>query len=231
MDVDTEGSAEAAALGLMKMAGTNSSGGTQKKNTPSNGGGGKDKENSSNLNLSIDESAKLLSGLKISSKSSNNNNNNGGGAVPPAGVLQPVPNATTLAKQQEDAVLLAKKRQEEEALVQKKREADERAKRDASQKELDAIFEENDKSKWDGVAPFHKPKGLKSSVELFDYQQDGVRWLLHQETVRGRIPPFYKQITNSRGETVFKCTLTGKHHADRPESPAGSILADGTFEI
>jgi len=105
---------------------------------------------------------------------------------------------------------------------------EELAKRDATQKELDAMFEENSSSKLHGIPEFVQPAGLKDSVQLFDYQKDGVRWLLHQETSRDRLAPFVKKVEGRNGEELFKCTLTHRVQSQKPVSPSSSILADGT---
>jgi len=117
----------------------------------------------------------------------------------------------------------ARRLAEEEALL-----LAEKAK-DATQLELDKIFDEQQEHKFDNVPAFEMPRGFRSTVSLFPYQQDGVRWMKHQETAAGdRVPPFYKAIRLgvSRDNEWWNCSLTNKKTKDTPVSPSSSILAD-----
>jgi len=106
--------------------------------------------------------------------------------------------------------------------------------KDATQLELDAIFDQQQEHKLDGVPAYHHPNGFRQGITLFDYQQDGVRWLLHQETSQNdRVPPFYKQIQLGmmHQNMWWNCSLTNQKTKEAPVSPASSILADGAYLI
>jgi hypothetical protein len=64
-----------------------------------------------------------------------------------------------------------------EMLKQRTKATDMRA-----QRELDDFFDEHTREKFSNLPPYVQPDGFKESVELYDYQKDGVRWLVHQES-------------------------------------------------
>lgn len=115
--------------------------------------------------------------------------------------------------------------QQEEALVRNGKATD------FSQLDLDRMFEKLTEHKFDNIPPFVMPKGFRDGVQLFPFQQDGIRFLLNQETATDRVAPFWKCVTLgtlSRNEW-WKCSLTNKHVKEMPVSPSSSILADGTY--
>jgi hypothetical protein len=61
-----------------------------------------------------------------------------------------------------------------------------------TQKELDDLFEQQSKEKFAGIPDFEMPSGFQDHLRFFDYQQDGIRWLVHQETNENRQGPFWK---------------------------------------
>jgi len=95
-----------------------------------------------------------------------------------------------------------------------------------TQKELDDMFEKQSENKYEGIPEFVRPEGLKEDITFYPYQEDGIRWLLHQETNEDRIPPFWKERTLGASKNHWwRCSLTGKHQKSRPKSCTGSILA------
>jgi hypothetical protein len=61
-----------------------------------------------------------------------------------------------------------------------------------TQKELDDLFEQQSKEKFEGIPDFEMPSGFQDHLNFFDYQKDGIRWLVHQETCENRLGPFWK---------------------------------------
>jgi SNF2 family DNA or RNA helicase len=102
--------------------------------------------------------------------------------------------------------------------------AAEKAQNQAQAKELDQIFESTKKEQMKNVPAIPMPKQFQ--VKLFEYQEEGVRWLAHRENDVNDVPPFWKQV--QYGSVVkWRCSLTGKTH-DKPAPVRGGILADGT---
>jgi len=123
---------------------------------------------------------------------------------------------------------------EEEEQAQLERAAREEAKllaekaKDWTQLELDEMFEQLTEHKFDNIPPFVMPDGFREGIQLFDYQQDGIRWLLHQETAKDRVAPFWKLIKLGMSNNEWwNCSLTMKKQKEMPVSPSSSILADG----
>ena len=120
--------------------------------------------------------------------------------------------------------------------------ADERDHRNwqAVQKELDDIFVQQTKERMRHVPNIDMPKILtrNEDLTLYDYQQDGIRWLVHKEVSSPvAIPSFYKQkvarpgLTSKDMSIQYECTLTKRVYETRPQPIRGSILADGTFSF
>jgi hypothetical protein len=61
-----------------------------------------------------------------------------------------------------------------------------------TQKELDDLFEQQSKEKFEEISNFEMPSGFQDHLDFFDYQKDGIRWLVHQETCENRTGPFWK---------------------------------------
>jgi hypothetical protein len=89
-------------------------------------------------------------------------------------------------------------------------------------KELDQIFA--DSMLKDQVPAMKMPDAL--NVELFPYQQDGVRWLAFQENNVDSVPPFWKQ-RQMGSKLKWWCPITSVFQDDKPAPIRGSILADG----
>ena len=127
---------------------------------------------------------------------------------------------------------------EEEEQAQLERAAREEAKllaeraKDWTQLELDEMFEQLTEHKFDNIPPFVMPDGFREGTQLFDFQQDGVRWLLCQETAKDRVAPFWKLIKLGMSNNEWwNCSLTMKKQKEMPVSPSSSILADGKCDF
>jgi hypothetical protein len=76
----------------------------------------------------------------------------------------------------------------------------------AQAQELDDMFEKQSSSQLLGLIEIPMPTQFVN-VKLFDYQQIGIRWLVHQET-SNKAAPFFKQV-NEKGKLVgtHKCRM------------------------
>jgi hypothetical protein len=74
----------------------------------------------------------------------------------------------------------------------------------AESKELDEMFDDQNREKFRNVPTIAKPSQLVAT--LFPHQVDGISWMVNQETKKPEdaIPPFYIQKTNGR----YRCTLS-----------------------
>lgn len=90
------------------------------------------------------------------------------------------------------------------------------------------MFDKHQENKFDGIAEFERPEGLKEGITLYPYQQDGVRWLLHQETDEERIPPFWKErsLGTINKKQWWWNQLTNRYQNEKPKPCKGAILAD-----
>jgi uncharacterized membrane protein YgcG len=91
---------------------------------------------------------------------------------------------------------------------------------ETQQKELDAMFDQVHKDQMADVPEYPLSPYLKG-VKLYDYQIDGIRWLMHQER-SDKLPPFFKRMPN-RG---WFCEITQCILAEKPAAMKGCILAD-----
>ena len=92
---------------------------------------------------------------------------------------------------------------------------------------LDDMFEEQAREKLANLPNIEMPPQFRPSVELFQHQIDGIRWLAAQEQGR-ELSPFVRQQTLKNGTDAHYCRLTRRRlHVIEPVQ--GSILADGTF--
>ena len=94
---------------------------------------------------------------------------------------------------------------------------------------LDQMFEEQANSKLVNLPKLHKIKDFRSSVKLFQYQKDGIRWLVSQER-DAKPSPFLYEKTLKDGTVAYYCKLS-KHRVPDPEPLHGSILADGRYTV
>jgi len=91
---------------------------------------------------------------------------------------------------------------------------------------LDDMFEEQAREKLANLPDLEMPRQFRPSVELFQHQIDGIRWLAAQEQGR-ELSPFVRKLTLKNGTVAHYCRLTRRRlHVIEPVQ--GSILADGT---
>jgi SNF2 family DNA or RNA helicase len=102
--------------------------------------------------------------------------------------------------------------------------AEEAAKKEriVQRKELDKLFA--DSMLKDQVPDMKMPDAL--NIELFPYQEDGVRWLAFQENNVDSVPPFWKQ-RQMGSKLKWWCPITQVYQDEKPAPIRGSILADG----
>eukprot|EP00592_Proboscia_alata_P008112 CAMPEP_0194360760 /NCGR_PEP_ID=MMETSP0174-20130528/8167_1 /TAXON_ID=216777 /ORGANISM="Proboscia alata, Strain PI-D3" /LENGTH=951 /DNA_ID=CAMNT_0039132471 /DNA_START=193 /DNA_END=3048 /DNA_ORIENTATION=- len=94
------------------------------------------------------------------------------------------------------------------------------------QEQLDKMFDKQVSEKLKDLPPLPKKLPFSPNLVLYDYQELGIRWLIHQETTcTGRLPPFYQKKIE-RGKTVYFCDITNSAQPNLPKQAKGSILAD-----
>jgi hypothetical protein len=91
---------------------------------------------------------------------------------------------------------------------------------EVQQKELDAMFDQVHKDQMAGIPEYPLSSHLHN-VTLFDYQLEGIRWLIHQERNQNILPFF----TFKPGQGWF-CEITKCLMKKKPEPISGRILAD-----
>jgi hypothetical protein len=96
---------------------------------------------------------------------------------------------------------------------------------EASQ-QLDAMFDEQTKNRLAQLPNYDMPPQFQN-LELYDYQKDGIRWLIHQERNDSALPPFVKEIFEL-GRKRWRCTITRAIFLKPPKPICGGVLADGT---
>jgi hypothetical protein len=93
--------------------------------------------------------------------------------------------------------------------------------------QLDEMFDQQTKNRLEQLPDYSMPPQLQN-LELFDYQKDGIRWLIHQERNESAMSPFIKEIFHA-GKKKWMCTITRCIFLKPPnKSVCGGILADGT---
>lgn len=95
------------------------------------------------------------------------------------------------------------------------------------QKELNKIFVDSMQEQMKNVPQIEMPVLLK--VKLYDYQKDGVRWLVHRENDTESVPPFWKQ-RKYGSQLKWYCSIVNQAQDMKPAPVRGSILADGTYD-
>jgi hypothetical protein len=91
--------------------------------------------------------------------------------------------------------------------------------------ELDQMFDQQTKNRLEQLPDYAMPPQLQN-LELFDYQKDGIRWLIHQERNESAISPFVKEIFQN-GKKKWICTITRCIFTSPPKGICGGVLADG----
>lgn len=92
--------------------------------------------------------------------------------------------------------------------------------------QLDEMFDQQTKNRLEQLPDYSMPPQLQN-LELFDYQKDGIRWLMHQERNESAISPFIKEIFRN-GKKKWLCTITRCEFSTPPKGICGGVLADGT---
>jgi SWI/SNF-related matrix-associated actin-dependent regulator of chromatin subfamily A3 len=87
--------------------------------------------------------------------------------------------------------------------------------------ELDELFEKQSSQQLCNLPAIPIPTELKTT--LLDYQQDGLRWLVQQDT-KPKLP-FYSE-KKEKGRKVWHCEITNASQTQKPEPFRGGILAD-----
>jgi SWI/SNF-related matrix-associated actin-dependent regulator of chromatin subfamily A3 len=93
--------------------------------------------------------------------------------------------------------------------------------------ELDKMFDKQTAQQLQNLPEMEMPSQFHD-VTLFEYQELGIRWLIHQEA-SNRTAPFYKKVVE-KGKTVWLCEITRSSQPQAPVPIRGGILADGTYE-
>jgi hypothetical protein len=65
------------------------------------------------------------------------------------------------------------------------------------------------------------------NIELFDYQIQGIKWLLKKETGENTAP-FYKSVKEG-GKNMYLCEITQSSQSQPPSPIKGSILCDVSY--
>jgi hypothetical protein len=97
---------------------------------------------------------------------------------------------------------------------------------EGAHEELDQMFDQQTKNRLEQLPDYPMPPQLQN-LELFDYQKDGIRWLIHQERNESAISPFIKEIFHL-GKKAWICTITKCTFNSPPKGICGGVLADGT---
>lgn len=95
---------------------------------------------------------------------------------------------------------------------------------DAQAKELDEIFDKQCEMQTKNLTNIPMPTQFNSNLKLFDYQETGIRWLVHQEVYAKEVP-FFERV-NEGGRQMWLCKLTNSSQAEEPKIVRGGILAD-----
>jgi len=91
---------------------------------------------------------------------------------------------------------------------------------ESQQQELDTMFEEIQKKQLENLPDIPIPKQF-AKMDLYDYQQQGIRWLYHQETSDG-VPSWFSRRSNGK----WFCQVSGYQQVKDPRPVRGAVLAD-----
>jgi SWI/SNF-related matrix-associated actin-dependent regulator of chromatin subfamily A3 len=94
--------------------------------------------------------------------------------------------------------------------------------------QLDELFDEQAKNRLALLPAYAMPPQFKN-LQLYDYQQDGIRWLIHQERNQNAVAPWFKEVSTLAGKK-YKCCITGALLPRPPKAVCGGILADDMGE-
>jgi SWI/SNF-related matrix-associated actin-dependent regulator of chromatin subfamily A3 len=91
--------------------------------------------------------------------------------------------------------------------------------------ELDEMFDKQTAEQLQNLPEMEMPFQFHN-VTLFEYQEKGILWLVHQEAST-RTVPFYRKVVE-KGKTAWLCEITQSSQPQPPLPIRGGILADGT---
>ncbi|GKY94354.1 hypothetical protein MPSEU_000401200 [Mayamaea pseudoterrestris] len=93
---------------------------------------------------------------------------------------------------------------------------------EGQREEIDELFEKQSENLLENLPPYELPP-LLSHLTFYDYQKQGVSWLINQE--KPSIPSYWSETVES-GMKVWKCALTGEVVHNEPKPIQSAILAD-----
>jgi SNF2 family DNA or RNA helicase len=93
----------------------------------------------------------------------------------------------------------------------------------AQQKALDEMFDKQLEDQYKNLPDILMPACL-TNITLFDYQIQGIKWLVKKETSPSPAP-FYKQVVE-KGKQVYLCDITNASQQNSPKGIKGSLLCD-----
>ena len=90
------------------------------------------------------------------------------------------------------------------------------------QQALDKMFDKELEAQYKDLPNVNMPSCFKG-ITLFDYQIQGIKWLLKKEA--GATAPFYKSVKEG-GKQMYLCEITQSSQSQPPSPIKGSILCD-----
>ena len=94
------------------------------------------------------------------------------------------------------------------------------------QQALDEMFDKHLEEQYNDLPNINMPSCLRN-IELFDYQIQGIKWLLKKETGENTAP-FYKSVKEG-GKNMYLCEITQSSQSQPPSPIKGSILCDVSY--
>ena len=98
-------------------------------------------------------------------------------------------------------------------------------------KALDEMFDKQNQDIEKSIPAYAIPtsKIFRNNLQLFDYQIQGICWLVHREksltSTDPALSPFYKKV-KEKGREMYLCEITQSSQPNRPKPISGGILAD-----
>lgn len=91
------------------------------------------------------------------------------------------------------------------------------------QQALDEMFDKHLSEQYNDLPNINMPSCLRN-IELFEYQIQGIKWLLKKENGENAAP-FYKSVKEG-GKNMYLCEITQSSQSQPPSPIKGSILCD-----
>lgn len=95
---------------------------------------------------------------------------------------------------------------------------------DKMQQKLDKMFDKQLEEQYRELPDIDMPYHLLKDIELFDYQIQGIKWLVKKETVQS-LAPFY-EVRKFGGKDSYYCKITNSYQSLPPRQIKGSLLCD-----